>query len=108
MPDRPEKMQTQVPEPDSAATDFAQWTYQCFDGGSVLLQTDAPADSIICAPRFHTRQMNYGEWRKAASSRRRRDLAIFELFRVEGLRLLCRFGRPECVPRDSPLCTSIV
>ena len=41
---------------------MAQWTYQCFDGVSVLLQTDAPVEAIICVPRFHTRQMNYGEF----------------------------------------------
>jgi hypothetical protein len=41
------------------AASFAQDLWQTFDGGSVLLCTDAPAMSIICAP--HRLGDDYGE-----------------------------------------------
>jgi hypothetical protein len=62
------------------ATDFARGVYQTSDGGSVLLQTDAPTAAIICAPRFHTRQINYGEFEYLVDRRKLTAVTVVERF----------------------------
>ena len=57
---------------------FARGVWQTFDGGSVLLCTDAPAASIVCAP--HLLGDDYGEAEYLIDRRRLRTVRLLKRY----------------------------
>ena len=63
------------------AVAHARGILQTYDGGSVVLQTDAPAKAIICAPAHHGRhQARYHEREYLVDRRQLREIKVLSRF----------------------------
>jgi hypothetical protein len=60
------------------AESFAEGDWRLREGGSVLLQVDAPAAAIICAP--HVLDDSYGETEYVVDRRRLRDVRVLRRY----------------------------
>jgi hypothetical protein len=47
------------------AAGFAQGIWQTFDGGSVLLETDAPTAAVMCALHLHPKALDLRDYEEA-------------------------------------------
>ena len=69
------------------ATGFAEGIWQTFDGGSVVLETDAPAEAVICALHLHSQALDLRDYEESEYLVDRRKL--------EQVRVIERFAQRD-------------